>query len=271
MAITYIDKTAPSTASLSVTDYDDSSITVKATGADALSGVAKYAFQLSTDGSSWTTKATKSSTASSYSYTYSSLSSSTTYYMRVRVYDAAGNYKTSSSVSQTTDSGVLYLYNYGDECEDVTGGWYGSVAVGWSYYSLEDTYMYGYAPYNYDYEDRKTSFGPRFYTEDAIDLSGYSSINAYIWYSYRCYSTSWTDTYTTTAVTLALQDIPTSTGVTVDTTNTTSTVSGYTTLAIDISDLDEESLVWVGCHAVYYDTQWGFASTIKVYSVWLEK
>ena len=194
MAITYIDKTAPSTASLSVTDYDDSSITVKATGADALSGVAKYAFQLSTDGSSWTTKATKSSTASSYSYTYSSLSSSTTYYMRVRVYDAAGNYKTSSSVSQTTDSGVLYLYNYGDECEDVTGGWTYTYqdSSDWrassQSYTIGDDYLYAIAPKSAASSSNSAAIRGWWDTDDGIDVSEYSSISATI--KYYLYTTN---------------------------------------------------------------------------------
>ncbi len=100
------DRTAPSTASITVTSYDEDSITVKASGADATSGVYSYAFQRSTTSSTsgFTTVATKNSTASSYNYTYTGLADGTTYYLRVIVTDRAGNEKIGTAVTQATKS-----------------------------------------------------------------------------------------------------------------------------------------------------------------------
>ena len=98
------DSTEPSTASISVTSYGETSISVNAKGADATSGVYSYAFQRSTTSSTsgFTTVATPTSTSTSYSYTYTGLADGTKYYLRVIVTDKAGNSKTGTAITQTT-------------------------------------------------------------------------------------------------------------------------------------------------------------------------
>ncbi len=104
--VIYKDNTAPSTASLTVSSYDETSIEVTANGADSTSGVYSYAFQRSTTSatSGFTTVETKTSTASSYNYTYTGLTAETTYYLRVVVTDKAGNTKTGTAIKQATKS-----------------------------------------------------------------------------------------------------------------------------------------------------------------------
>ncbi len=98
------DNTAPSTASLTVTSYDEDSISVRASGADATSGIYSYAFQRSTTSATtgFTTVDTKTSTASSYDYPYTGLADETTYYLRVVVTDRAGNATTGTAVRRAT-------------------------------------------------------------------------------------------------------------------------------------------------------------------------
>ena len=104
--VVYKDNTAPSTASLTVGTVGETSIAVTARGADATSGVYSYQFQRSTTSttSGFTTVATQTSTATSYAYTYTGLTEGTTYYLRVIVTDRAGNTRTSSAVTQATES-----------------------------------------------------------------------------------------------------------------------------------------------------------------------
>ena len=99
------DSTAPSTASLTVGTVGTTSIVVTARGADATSGIYSYQFQRSTTSSTsgFTTVATRTSTATSYSYTYTGLKDGTTYYLRVKVTDRAGNTKTGTAVTQVTE------------------------------------------------------------------------------------------------------------------------------------------------------------------------
>ncbi len=88
------DTVAPSTASIAVSgEAEETSIAVTANGADATSGVASYIFQYSTtnEESGFTTADEVQNTASSCTYTYSDLTSDTTYYLRVIVKDRAGN------------------------------------------------------------------------------------------------------------------------------------------------------------------------------------
>lgn len=104
--VVYKDNTAPSTASLAVASFDETSITVQASGADSTSGVYSYEFQRSTTSatSGFTTVETKTSTANSYNYTYEDLTDGTTYYLRVIVTDRAGNTKTGIAIRQDTES-----------------------------------------------------------------------------------------------------------------------------------------------------------------------
>ena len=98
------DSTAPSTASLTVGTVGETSIAVTASGVDATSGVYSYQFQRSTTSatSEFTTVATQTSSATSYSYTYNNLTGGTTYYLRVVVTDRAGNTATSTVVTKET-------------------------------------------------------------------------------------------------------------------------------------------------------------------------
>ena len=102
------DSTLPSTASLTVGTVGETSIAVIASGADATSGIYSYEFQISTTSTTtgFTTPEgeTHTSTATSYPYTYSNLSDGTTYYLRVKVTDRAGNTRTSTAVTQKTTS-----------------------------------------------------------------------------------------------------------------------------------------------------------------------
>ena len=100
------DATAPSTASLTVGTVGETSIAVTAKGADATSGIYSYEFQRSTTSTTLgftTVGGTQTSSATSYSYTYSNLSDDTTYYLRVKVTDRAGNIKTSTVKTQKTN------------------------------------------------------------------------------------------------------------------------------------------------------------------------
>ncbi len=98
------DSTAPSTASITVGTVAETSIAVTARGADATSGIYSYQFQRSTTSatSGFTTVATQTSSATSYSYTYTGLTEGTTYYLRVIVTDRAGNTRTGTAVTQAT-------------------------------------------------------------------------------------------------------------------------------------------------------------------------
>lgn len=104
------DAAVPSTASISVTSTDQTTIAVTGTGADATSGVASYEFEISTTSSTtgFTTPAngTIATTNGSTTYTYTGLTAGTTYYVRVKVNDAAGNVTTSTAATQATTAAV---------------------------------------------------------------------------------------------------------------------------------------------------------------------
>ncbi len=111
------DSTAPSTASITVGTVAETSIAVTARGADATSGIYSYQFQRSTTSatSGFTTVATQTSSATSYSYTYTGLTEGTTYYLRVIVTDRAGNTRTGTAVKQeTTSKTVANILKEGD-------------------------------------------------------------------------------------------------------------------------------------------------------------
>ncbi len=92
----YLDNTAPSTATISSGGISGKRIKYTATGADANSGVATYKFYVG--GSLKTTVTTSSGSAT---YTFSRTTFGNTYSAYVVVTDAAGNTKTSSTVSNT--------------------------------------------------------------------------------------------------------------------------------------------------------------------------
>ena len=99
------DATNPSTASIAVSgEAGETSVSVTATGADATSGIASYAFQYSTtnEESGFTTADEVQNTANSCTFEYQDLASNTTYYLRVIVKDRAGNTLPSTAVPATT-------------------------------------------------------------------------------------------------------------------------------------------------------------------------
>ncbi len=96
------DVTDPSTASLGTpTNVTATGMTVQATAADATSGIATYKFQASTV-NTFASIAKETTAQTSNSYTFSGLTSGTTYYIRVIVTDNAGKTKTSATVTQAT-------------------------------------------------------------------------------------------------------------------------------------------------------------------------
>ena len=108
VAINKIDTIAPTTATLASSNITDTSFTLTATGADGESGIAKYEFYI--DDSLKNTVTTSSGTA-----TFNATATATgcvgaggeqyTYTCKVRVYDQAGNYKDSSTITVSYDSG----------------------------------------------------------------------------------------------------------------------------------------------------------------------
>ncbi len=103
------DTKAPTAVSLTVTSYDKTSISVKASGADETSGIISYAFQISPtqNEQDFTTIRTEASMETSCSYKYTALNLGTTYYLRVVVTDRAGNGTTSEMIKQTTQDNGL--------------------------------------------------------------------------------------------------------------------------------------------------------------------
>ena len=120
--VVYKDSTAPSTANLTVGTVEETSIVVTARGDDGTSGVYSYQFQISTtsDTTGFTTVATQRSSDASYEYTYTGLTGGITYYLRVVATDMAGNTRTSTAVTQTTNYPIVenklkvgdYVYYY---------------------------------------------------------------------------------------------------------------------------------------------------------------
>ena len=95
----------PSKATIALSgEAGETSIAVTANGEDATSGVGSYIFQYSTtsEKEGFTTALEVPNTTNSCTYTYQSLASGTTYYLRVIVKDRAGNTLPSTAVSATT-------------------------------------------------------------------------------------------------------------------------------------------------------------------------
>ena len=102
------DEIDPTISDFKVTTFDVSSITVKADAVDDQSGIAKYQFEykLSTS-SNYTTAAVIESNNTSYTYKYSGLTDETTYNLRVKVFDKAGNTITTNQVNATTMAALI--------------------------------------------------------------------------------------------------------------------------------------------------------------------
>ena len=104
------DSTNPSTATIALSgEAGETTIDVTASGADATSGVASYAFQISTTGNEddFTTQNTVNIESTTCTYQYIGLTSNTTYYLRVVIKDKAGNMVPSNIVNTTTKKSGL--------------------------------------------------------------------------------------------------------------------------------------------------------------------
>ena len=97
VTVNKIDKTSPTTATINSSNIADTTFTLTATGADGESGIAKYEFYIN-DALS-TTVTTNSGTAT---YNVTGMQASSSYTCKVRVYDNAGNYKDSNTITVTT-------------------------------------------------------------------------------------------------------------------------------------------------------------------------
>ena len=172
-----------------------------------------------------------------------------------------------------TITGKLYLYNYGDECESVTGGW-GSKQL-WSEYpngvtSKGSDYLYG--------ADEGSSYGNgQWATKILINMTGYTKLCAVIsaeWYcptsSYPVhvgiriskedfnYQSDWgyTDSGGGAYTELAIDQLTAQTSGSVD--------KKY--FEIDITDISQ-GLVWLYNWSGALDT---YTMKAKYYAVWLE-
>jgi len=129
------DTVAPTTATVTAGSITTTSVTLTGNGADANSGVAKYRFYIyQSDGTTLVKDSGDiASTATSKTWTYSSLTHDTTYKVKVIVYDASNNSKTSDIISFTTahqhtgnstDGGGCYTginyHTHDDVCYDIT-------------------------------------------------------------------------------------------------------------------------------------------------------
>ena len=102
-----IDKTTPISASLSIGSYTKDSISVTAMGEDNIggSGIYKYKYEISTDGTNFTgAKIDASST-----YTYEGLKAGITYYLQVTAMDKAGNEFTGQAITKTIEREEITL------------------------------------------------------------------------------------------------------------------------------------------------------------------
>ena len=104
------DETDPSTATIALSgETGETNINVSATGEDVTSGVASYAFQISTteNEDDFQTANTVVNETNSCTFNYEGLTSNTTYYLRVVVKDRAGNMLPSNVVNTTTKQSGL--------------------------------------------------------------------------------------------------------------------------------------------------------------------
>ena len=175
------DSTAPSTASLTTGTVGETSIEVTAKGTDATSGIYSYQFQRSTTSATtgFTTVATQTSTATSYNYTYTGLTSGTTYYLKVIVTDKAGNTKEASATATTKTAGISETNSYVGSYADVDGNGivdgiiYADLAIGGSgqWYNSNGTYTIpkgsNFKKYTVSGSHTENGFG----TKDVIKVS----------------------------------------------------------------------------------------------------
>ena len=175
------DSTAPNTASLTTGTVGETSIEVTAKGTDATSGIYSYQFQRSTTSATtgFTTVATQTSTATSYNYTYTGLTSGTTYYLKVIVTDKAGNTKEASATATTKTAGISETNSYVGSYADVDGNGsvdgiiYADLAIGGSgqWYNSNGTYTIpkgsNFKKYTVSGSHTENGFG----TKDVIKVS----------------------------------------------------------------------------------------------------
>ena len=106
-----IDKLDPTTATIASSNIEQTMFTLTATGVDAtatstnaMSGIEKYEFYIND-----TLENTVTSTAGTATLNVTGKTASTTYTCKVRVYDKAGNYKDSTTITVTTKSANLNI------------------------------------------------------------------------------------------------------------------------------------------------------------------
>ena len=99
--VSKVDTAAPTTATLVSSNVEETTFTLTATGADGQSGIQKYEFYIN-----GTFEETVTTTAGTATLNVTGKTGSTSYTCYVKVYDAAGNTKTSSSITVTTKSAV---------------------------------------------------------------------------------------------------------------------------------------------------------------------
>ena len=112
-----IDKLAPTTATIASSKIEQTTFTLTATGVDATatstnakSGIAKYEFYINNK-----LEKTVTSTAGTATLNVTGKTAETTYTCKVRVYDKAGNYKDSTTVTVTTKSAGVDIGDMGPE------------------------------------------------------------------------------------------------------------------------------------------------------------
>ena len=121
VTVNRVDTIAPTTATIASSNVEAETFTLTATGADGESGIAKYEFYIN-----GTLEKTVTTTAGSATYNVIGKTGSTTYTCYVKVYDAAGKSKQSSSITVTTKSAetpIAQVVKVGDYVNYDAGTW----------------------------------------------------------------------------------------------------------------------------------------------------
>ena len=97
-----IDTTAPTTATITSSNIEETTFTLTATGADGQSGIAKYEFYINN-----TLEKTVTTTEGTATYNVTGKTGGQNYKYKVRVYDKVGLYKDSSEITVTTVAPIV--------------------------------------------------------------------------------------------------------------------------------------------------------------------
>jgi len=128
-SIHVIDNIKPESFTLSTTDLQYNAFTISGSTIDNQTGLTNYTF-IVTDASGETEILREEETTDT-EFEVTNLSNNTTYNVRMIAYDEKGNSRISNL--EVTTKNRVYLYNNGDECISVTGGWVSSNSIdnGW--------------------------------------------------------------------------------------------------------------------------------------------